>query len=115
MARLQPSQDPRTQRLVREVLEEMQWLHEHRELATFPELVGQRFTRYFSLGTRLRDEDPAQFAIDLLLTQGFKDPEAIGFMVTALQLFLGLGMVGSWTTVAEQLAAHAAALPRPRG
>jgi len=47
----------------------------------------------------------------LMMAAGFTDPQAIGFLVIAAQFFIGMGMVGSWVTMAEQLAANAARDP----
>jgi hypothetical protein len=102
------SPDPKTRALVADMLAELKWLHEHQDWGDFPTLIGQRFKHYAGLGLRLREEDLRQFPADLMLTAGISDdPQVLGFFTVVLQLVYGLGMVGSWATMAEQLAAGA--------
>jgi hypothetical protein len=101
--------DPKTAALVRDVLAELEWLARHQDWGAFGEMVAQRYTRYFALGARLRDEDLRQFPVDLMLAAGITDPQAVGFLTVAAQFFIGMGMVGEWVTMAEQLAVAKAA------
>lgn len=91
-----------------DVLQELEWLHGHQEWGSFEDAVRARYTHYFGLGVRLREEDLRIFAVELAREAGFTEPRLWGFVSLACQFFVGLGMVGAWSKVAEQIAAHQA-------